>query len=151
MISELLLKNAERHLGAEVKSYMAPVDRLLIREEASFGEALGRFSNPIDVLFVVDDESSRKLKGILTRSDAKAAQLRDVKLNDKVMTAATKRVILLRETNTIDEAVRVFSGNNPLGIAVDFIPICSPSNEVIGYLSAADLLQKIVQSNPANA
>lgn len=144
MISQYLLKNAEHHLNASVMSYALPIDRLLIRESATFGEALAEFTNPIDVVFVVDDLASRKLKGLLTRSDAKAAQLRDVSLSESVMSVGVKHVVILRDNNTVNDAVRVFSGNNPLGIPIDFIPICRTDNVIVGYLAAGDLLKRIV-------
>lgn len=146
MLSQSQIKNARGILENKVSDYMLPPDGRMLTENASVGDAATKFLSPqTNVLFVVDNEDHRQLKGIVTRSDMRQAQRKALSSTEKMLDYASRRVVLLRDESVIGDAVKVFSGNNPMHQTVDYIPIVDASNVLKGYLDSIGLLPRITQ------
>jgi predicted transcriptional regulator len=146
MLSQTQIKNARMTLDNKVSDYMLPVDGRMLAQDASVGDAATKFLSPeTNIIFVVDDENHRQLKGIVTRSDMRQAQRKALSTTEKILDYASRRVVLLRDESLIGDAVKVFYGNNPMHLKVDYIPIVDASNVLKGYLDATGLLPRITQ------
>ena len=144
MVSELMVKAAAKHFDVPIQSYVRSPEAVL-EEGVPYAEAVRIFLDPaVHTIFVVDSLVSKRLVGLLSRSDVIAIQTSQTQQPATVGSAAQRDVVVLRPTNNVGDALKVLSGQNPLQRPIRQVPIVDVTNQLMGYIDSEDLIRQIM-------
>lgn len=133
------LVNKRRNDG--VMNYLVPACTT-VKSSAPIVDILRLFAlNPTDnyTVLVHEDADSRKLRGIISRSDLRRTGL----TADEI---ASTPVIAIRNASTLDDALRLMNGDNSLGLRLDCLPVVNDSGSFVGVVSMDGINKKIRES-----
>lgn len=124
-----------------VMNYISP-SYISTNADAPVGDVLRTFAtnpSPNFSVIVQESEASRKLRGIITRSDLGRG-------GDTAEQIASTPVIAIRNVSSLGDALDILNGGNSLGLRLDCLPVVNESDALVGVLTLEGINKKIRES-----
>lgn len=147
VVSEIAIRAASRYFDIPISEFLQPALSLL-SHDSTYADAIRFFLDPtIHTVFIVDTPMGKHLIGLISRSDM--ISLEPSFRNTPPATISEfmqTDVVVLRPNNTVGDALKVFSGQNPLHRRIRQVPIVDPDTRLLGYVDSDSLIRRILPS-----
>jgi CBS domain-containing protein len=142
---DLIAKALRPHLDRPLGSVLERPEPMFANT-ATYGELVNAFVRPeVDIAFIVDSLAEQKLQAIVTRTDLIELQRsrQSFAADSPITVAAKTKVVVLGPSSTVRDAVKVFTGRNPLSRPVSKIPIVDGDRKLVGYVEENRLTTRL--------
>ena len=145
MLSTRAVESASRHFDLPLSSYIKPAVPRLSKDNV-YRDVVREFLNATtQLVFVTVYATDRRLWGIISREDVTALELANSQrpMDTPLALLVNQKIIVLRTTNNVGDAVRVFAGDNPMGRPISRVPVLDEDGILVGYVDSADVIGQI--------